>query len=96
MNDDCISRAEALGYAEYDERFRLVIPADRVCRLPSVPPQVAHGRWIDIETVQYGTTYATCSRCNYRCARDTVMGKVSEQFCKDCGAKMGGEDDAAR
>lgn len=94
-NDDTISRSAAIKALR---QWRVAISTERAVaeieHLPSVQRQVVHGRWERIEATKYGVCYATCSACKRRCARDTVMGKISEQFCKDCGAKMdGGEDD---
>lgn len=71
----------------------LVVGLGYVLDAPAIDAApVVHGRWEDIETTAYGLCYATCSECGYRCARDTATGKVSERFCKDCGARMDGGD----
>lgn len=87
--DKLISQEAAIAKIEPDEYYHSNEVKAMLEHLPAVDAApVVHGRWENIETTAYGLCYATCSQCQYRCARDTVMGKVSEHFCKDCGARM--------
>lgn len=107
MNEDPISRAwllskfknleqssgTALERNAYDLAVMLVEDA------PSVPPQVAHGRWIWADD-----GYCRCSNCKQKApvVYGTLPGNYQNEpitamtdYCPSCGARMGGEDDAA-
>ena len=88
-NEDAISRAAALDTlafgtdGDYDT-LHVYEAKDRIEALPSIPPQVVHGRWIDS-----GEALRHCSECG--------AYYFQYNYCPNCGAKMdGGEEDAVR
>lgn len=88
-DDRLISRAAAKAKKVYsEERHEYVVPVAELDWLPSVPPQVVHGRWVTVGPV---IDLCECSECKFRAIR------AERNYCPHCGAKMdGGEDDAAR
>nr|DAR57872.1 MAG TPA: PROTEIN/RNA Complex, archaeal, ribosomal, 50S, protein.0A [Caudoviricetes sp.] len=74
-----IKRETLLERAEYDNNYRLIIPAEAIKTAPAadVAP-VAHGHRVDD-----GGFYARCSQC------DGVL-PLCVNFCPNCGAKMDG------
>lgn len=71
---------------------------DEIDGLPSVLPQVVHGRWIECDDDI--NTWLRCSVCGFEQDLDDFSGHPHEaegyRLCPSCGAQMGGEDDAAR
>ena len=70
-----------LERAEYDNNYRLVIPAEAIKAVPAadVAP-VVHGRW-----VFGGDGCVICSECNEEESNDN-----HRNYCPNCGAKMDG------
>lgn len=101
-NEDAISRAYALGIIQHiqDDKAQTA-PEKNILNFafvgikcaPSVPPQVVHGRWVIL-------THDEQSDCDIygceNCKVPTGIVKPIWRFCPNCGALMGGEDDAAR
>lgn len=75
-----------LERAEYDNNYRLVIPAEAIKAAPAadVAP-VVHGRWI-ADGDGYHWTY-NCSICAWK---DGYPFNERHNFCPNCGAKMDG------
>lgn len=110
-NEDAISRTrliENLEYyqkeAEWGDEWNRCIDAiiEEIEAAPSVPPQVAHGQWIDCGVVNSTGRIFKCSRCKHihnPNKKDLELRRVelNPTYCDGCGAKMdGGEDDSAR
>lgn len=81
-----IERETVLERAEYDNNYRLIIPAEAIKATPAadVAP-VVHGRWL------YGDYYDigdVCSECDW----DSQMTHPSYRYCPNCGAKMDKEE----
>lgn len=77
-----IERETVLERAEYDNNYRLIIPAEAIKATPAadVAP-VVHGRWL------YGDYYDigdVCSECDW----DSQMTHPSYRYCPNCGARM--------
>lgn len=77
-----IKRETVLERAEYDNNYRLIIPAEAIKAIPAadVAP-VVHGRWL------YGDYYDigdVCSECDW----DSQMTHPSYRYCPNCGARM--------
>lgn len=70
-----------LERAEYDNNYRLIIPAEAIKAAPAadVAP-VVHGAW------QVTDRFKACSVCGYAFAR-----LLPDKYCPHCGAKMDGE-----
>lgn len=86
-----IKRETVLERAEYDNNYRLIIPAEAIKATPSadVVP-VVHGRWqgtadgyADGELVY---DMWECSVCGFDA--DGAEEKPCWDFCPNCGAKM--------
>lgn len=75
-----------LERAEYDNNYRLVIPAEAIKAVPAadVAP-VVHGRWI-ADGDGYHWTY-NCSICAWK---DGYPFNERHNFCPNCGARMDG------
>ncbi len=75
-----------LERAEYDNNYRLIIPAEAIKAAPAadVAP-VVHGRWI-ADGDGYHWTY-NCSICAWK---DGYPFNERHNFCPNCGAKMDG------
>lgn len=81
---DLISRAELLEIAEQQGH----VTVDDIINAEAVPPQVVCGRW-DI--------FGCCSQCGYGDEKQSTQYiKENYKYCPNCGAKMGGEEDADR
>lgn len=83
-----IQRETLLERAEYDNNYRLIIPAEAIKAVPAadVVP-VVHGRW---EQDANGDWY--CTNCGevvaiYDSGRERTYLKP---YCPNCGAKMDG------
>ena len=77
-----IERETVLERAEYDNNYRLIIPAEAIkaTSAADVAP-VVHGRWL------YGDYYDigdVCSECDW----DSQMTHPSYRYCPNCGARM--------
>ena len=85
-----IKRETLLERAEYDNNYRLIIPAEAIKTAPAadVTP-VVHGRWEMRPTgmvTDTGPEYkAYCTVCN------EPNKQYQPPFCPHCGAKMDGE-----
>ena len=79
-----IEREPLLERAEYDNNYRLIIPAEAIKDAPAadVAP-VVHGRWI-ADGDGYHWTY-NCSICAWK---DGYPFNERHNFCPGCGAKM--------
>lgn len=75
-----------LERAEYDNNYRLIIPAEAIKAAPAadVAP-VVHGRWI-ADGDGYHWTY-NCSICAWK---DGYPFNERHNYCPNCGAKMDG------
>lgn len=96
-NEDMISRSAALKAlafgtdGEYDT-LHVYEAKDRIVALPSVPPQVVHGRWIKVGADKY---CSCCSAWKPKIKHHITNETIEPICCPSCGAKMdGGEDDA--
>lgn len=80
-----IERETVLERAEYDNNYRLIIPAEAIKATPAadVAP-VVHGRWIDNEANGYKWAFV-CSLCGYV---DGHPFDNRHNFCPNCGARM--------
>ena len=109
MNDDLISRAEAIdaldGKIEITGRtnaeavkgyVRLV--KDRLERLTSAQPERKKGKWIYGED-EYGIDGYHCDKCGFFVPWDyahTFINYIEDyNFCPYCGAEMGEEEGRA-
>lgn len=79
-----IEREPLLERAEYDNNYRLIIPAEAIKDAPAadVAP-VVHGRWI-ADGDGYHWTY-NCSICAWK---DGYPFNERHNFCPSCGARM--------
>ena len=70
--------------AEYDQYYKLVVPLEKIRKMPSadVAP-VVHGRWIVTDVI-------TCSECQHF-TRSEFAGRWN--YCPNCGARMDKEDE---
>lgn len=84
---DYIERKPLLECAEYDNNYRLIIPADAIKATPAadVAP-VVHGRWVHL-----GGDEWYCSACGFVISTEGSWDKPTKKYCEDCGAKMEGE-----
>ena len=82
-NEDAISRTELLEIAEQQGH----VTVDDIINAEAVLPQVAHGRW-----VPDGKEHVHCSNCG---DGRNIRTQIAWEFCPNCGAWMGGGDDAA-
>ena len=80
-----IKRETLLEHAEYDNNYRLIIPAEAVKAAPAadVAP-VVHGRWIHYPDC--GVT--RCSHCGW-----SIEECWESKRCPNCGAIMDGGAD---
>lgn len=83
-----IKRETVLEHAEYDNNYRLIIPAEAIKATPTADiAPVVHGRWF-YHTLIDGHIHAECSECH--------KIRIIDNFCPNCGAKMdGGDNDDA-
>lgn len=87
-----IERETLLERAEYDNNYRLIIPAEAIKDAPTadVAP-VVHGRWAHL-----GGDEWCCSACGFVITTEGSWDKPTKKYCEGCGAKMdGGDSDAA-
>lgn len=81
-----IQRETLLERAEYDNNYRLIIPAEALKAAPAadVVP-VVHGRWgtgrFNLETGNYEEQ---CTHCR------NFSQEYDKPYCPNCGAKMSG------
>lgn len=60
--------------------------------LPTADVQpVKHGHWIS-EYIGYGVTLYRCSVCGVYFGEDMIVDFQHNNFCSDCGARMGGDE----
>ena len=66
--------------AEYDQYYKLVVPLEKIRKMPSadVAP-VVHGRWLNTEHLD-GHMYGECSECH--------KIRIIDEYCSHCGARM--------
>lgn len=85
-----IERETLLERAEYDNNYRLIIPAEAIKDAPAadVAP-VVHGRWIE-KTAPARKIYFECSHCG---AQENKHTAIKGHYCWRCGARMDGEED---
>lgn len=88
-SEDTISRSAAIKALR---QWRVAISTERAVaeieHLPSVPPQVVHGR---LAATGYDELYCEFGNCTV-CGADNPM---HNKYCRECGVKLdGGEDDA--
>lgn len=85
-----IERETLLERAEYDNNYRLIIPAEAIKDAPAadVAP-VIHARWVQASN---GVIY--CFNCGAVCGIGAHIEEVTEDhyFCYYCGAKMDEDD----
>lgn len=76
-----IERETLLERAEYDNNYRLIIPAEAIKDAPAadVAP-VMHGRWGSNGIPD--SMLSACSVCGFGC------GAYSFRYCPNCGAEM--------
>ena len=77
-----IERETVLERAEYDNNYRLIIPAEAIKATPAadVAP-VVHGRWLYGDYYDIGDIYSESDR-------DSQMTHPSYRYCPNCGATM--------
>lgn len=104
-SEDCISRQAVIGKAtswntHFTDSERYVSLSD-IMALPPVTPKAKVGHWIYtpkrrlIDETDEGCVYITDYRCTCsECGGDFGFQKMSDAYCKYCGAEMngGGED----
>ena len=93
--DEYIQRETLLERAEYDNNYRLIIPAEALKAAPAadVVP-VVHGRWDDSGryTFPSGAAAVRCTNCG--CALTESEYRLNNwNYCPVCGAKMDGGAD---
>lgn len=98
---DLISREAAIeaitNYAKflwnnYYERCNLADLTGMIDVIEALPTAEKVGKWIIHSEVKniYGGTYIECSECG---EKYVVQYIEDEKFCRNCGAKMRGEED---
>lgn len=88
--DEYIQRETLLERAEYDNNYRLIIPAEALKSAPAadVVP-VVHGRWDDSGRYIFpsGAAAVRCTNCG--CAlTESEYRLINWNYCPVCGAKM--------
>lgn len=66
----------------------------RIEKMPTIEPQRMRGKWIDGHRMSFDGTfhwYRMCSECDYE--RDDDSIDLDTNFCPNCGAWMGGQDE---
>ena len=96
--DDLISREQAIKSieeewdgccSEYPATQIIYDTTEAIERLPIIQPK--RGKWI--KTARWGRVYY-CDQCrNYLDFDGVNAGRGSTNYCPNCGAKMGGQDD---
>lgn len=86
--DEYLKRETLLERAEYDNNYRLIIPAEAIKAAPAADvAQVVHGRWVTHyrsgTPVAEGYVSTCCDMWNNR----------KSDYCPNCGAKMDGGAD---
>ena len=83
-----IERETLLERAEYDNNYRLIIPAEAIkdALAADVAP-VVHGRWAHL-----GGDEWCCSACGFVITTEGSWDKPTKKYCEDCGAKMDGKE----
>lgn len=74
-----IQRETLLDHAEYDNNYRLIIPAEAIKAAPAadVEPKREPATW-----VRYSASMMECSRCGRHTARHRF------EYCPHCGAPI--------
>lgn len=100
MNNDSISRKMAIkaiddlpncynGYSDtYDKAYIIGVPEE----LPTIDvPERKVGKWVVHHEVKniYGGTFIECSECR---EKYVVQHIEDEKFCRNCGARMRGDE----
>ena len=97
--DDLISREQAIDALNdiasdlhkrqrYDEEYVASMCADKIEQLPSIQPKI--GKWVEINKFS-DCRYVKCDQCE--AIQVFYYGKRNTNFCPNCGAKMGDEDE---
>lgn len=86
-----LKRETLLERAEYDNNYRLIIPAEVIKAAPAadVAP-VVHARWIYVEETLATSSGYCCSACRRPRWLSPDVPEVFK-YCPKCGAKMDGE-----
>lgn len=81
-----IERKSLLERAEYDNNYRLIIPAEAIKAAPTadVTP-VVHTHWAHL-----GGDEWCCPVCGFVITTEGSWDKPTKKYCEDCGAKMDG------
>lgn len=84
-----IKRETVLEHAEYDNNYRLIIPAEAIKATPTadVAP-VVHGRWEYIPQTLNTLSQLRCPFCGWWSLDPSIDGAYN--YCPNCGAKMDG------
>lgn len=87
-----IERETLLERAEYDNNYRLIIPAEAIKAAPAadVAPAV-HGRWEYNAQTIHTQSMMRCSICGWWTLDPSVDGAY--HYCPNCGAKMDLEEE---
>ena len=109
MQDDTISRQAAIDALSTITMYKGGIPFDTaVMRIKQLPPiQPRRGKWIEDKGqqtlmqnfIERGEVWRVCSVCGaghmigHKYASDKAYHDRHHNFCPNCGAKMGGEQD---
>lgn len=86
---DCIREDGMRIAALIEENKALHQDARRLTAVDAAP--VVHGRWIPRKGKWF--SYFQCSVCGEKISYPTADGKVLTNYCPNCGAKMGGEEE---
>lgn len=84
-----IEREALLERTEYDNNYRLIIPAEAIKAAPAadVAP-VVHTRWAHL-----GWDEWCCPVCGFVITTEGSWDKPTKKYCEDCGAMMDGGAD---
>lgn len=83
-----LKRETLLERAEYDNNYRLIVPAEVIkdCPAADVAP-IVHGWWIGAPLC--GNDDCECSECGNWCnIHVNLCGEAIQKYCPYCGAKM--------
>lgn len=88
--DEYLKRETLLERAEYDNNYRLIVPAEVIKNCPVADvASIVHGRWIGAPLC--GNDDCECSECGNWCnIHVNLCGEVTQKYCPYCGAKMDG------